>query len=161
MENGRYYPTQVELGNGSVALFSGTMESGFHNDQIEIYHPDTDELELLPDADHFSLNYPAKHLLPDGRVIHRTAKNAHTDSWGVTPDVEVTLSDDEVHAIQESRWALDVAFVDPTTRSATNTVGGSDSEGNWPPPREILRDRQLVEALQRIRRQLAEHRLAE
>ena len=74
----------------------------------------------------------AYYRLPDGRIIHRTDKNAHTEQWGVTPDVRIALDESEVAAIQESRGRVDVW-------PASNT-------GSSPIP-ELVRDRQLEEAL--------------
>jgi carboxyl-terminal processing protease len=74
----------------------------------------------------------AYYRLPDGRIIHRTDKNTLTDQWGITPDVKVTLSEDEIQAIQESRRRVDVS-------PAVNAVSS--------PMPELVRDRQLEEAL--------------
>ncbi len=49
----------------------------------------------------------AYYRLPDGRLIHRTDKNLHTQSWGVIPDVIVPLERDELAALQESRRRTD------------------------------------------------------
>lgn len=98
----------------------------------------------------------AYYRLPDGRIIHRTKKNAHTNSWGVIPDIEVTLVDDEVRAIQESRRALDYAFAE--TASTPDSLE-SDSTSHQPGQSstlEIRRDRQLREALSQLRRQISD-----
>jgi len=98
----------------------------------------------------------AYYRLPDGRIIHRTKKNAHTDSWGVIPDIEVTLGDDEVRAIQESRRALDYAFAET---ASTPDSPESDSTSHQPGQSstlEIHRDRQLREALSQLRRQISD-----
>ena len=87
----------------------------------------------------------AYYRLPDGRVIHRTKANAHGNAWGILPDIEVLLNDDEAHAIQQSRWDVDVAF-------SSMPFSPDDSAGDTPPQRlEILRDRQLLEALSHLR----------
>jgi len=74
----------------------------------------------------------AYYRLPGGRIIHRTEKNAYTESWGVTPDVGIALDESEVAAIQESRRRVDVS--------------PAGNAGSAPPP-ELIRDRQLEEAL--------------
>lgn len=74
----------------------------------------------------------AYYRLPDGRFIHRTARNVHTDEWGVIPDVIVPLTKDEDLAIREARHNLDLAFLsegedsaaagdDPPTRGRVQT----------------------------------------
>jgi len=49
----------------------------------------------------------AHYRLPDGRIIHRTENNAHSDAWGILPDVEVDLKDEDILAVQSARQALD------------------------------------------------------
>ncbi len=99
----------------------------------------------------------AYYRLPDGRVIHRTAENKHGDSWGVTPDVKITLSHDEVRAIRESRRAFDLFPADPRpsdelpSRPGAGLVSPSFGNARRVQPREILRDGQLLEALLRLR----------
>ena len=77
----------------------------------------------------------AYYRLPDGRIIHRTEANADSDSWGVKPDVVVTLDDSEREAIRVSRHALD------------NLAQPDEAEGSKGSADEILRDRQLLAAL--------------
>ena len=92
------------------------------------------------------------YRLPSGRILHRTAKNEYADSWGVRPDVEIQLSKEELHAIRESRQALDLPHAE-TAGSAThpNEESGTDR----PTSLEILRDRQLATALMLLSEQLA------
>ena len=82
----------------------------------------------------------AYYRLPNGRVIHRTRANEHTDSWGVIPDVVIVLSREEQLEIQDARRALDVAFAGSH---------GTTSESTTPrtPAAEIVRDRQLAAAI--------------
>ncbi|MBI1825213.1 MAG: PDZ domain-containing protein [Planctomycetes bacterium] len=82
----------------------------------------------------------ALYRLPDGRFIHRTEQNARGKSWGIQPDVEVRLGDDETKAIQRSRQAVD---------NATDLDRSAGSTGiNTAFPRTILLDRQLEAAIQ-------------
>jgi carboxyl-terminal processing protease len=98
----------------------------------------------------------AYYRLPDGRIIHRTAANAHSDTWGVIPDVEVVLRDEETQAVQASRRALDVDFAESAHLGAEGTAISSQSAEVH--PREILRDRQLLEGLLQLRLKLREDR---
>lgn len=84
----------------------------------------------------------AYYRLPDGRIIHRTAKNVRSDVWGVIPDRSIILRNDEVRAIQETRRMLELAF-----------IGSADPLASS----EIIHDRQLLEALAHIRQQLDGH----
>lgn len=89
----------------------------------------------------------AHYRLPGGRVIHRSRENEHTSAWGVTPDVVVPLRDEEVREIQQSRRTLDLAFGE---RSDTEATRAGQSRA-----RELIRDRQLIEALNQVVQQLA------
>ncbi|MHC4695947.1 MAG: S41 family peptidase [Planctomycetota bacterium] len=95
----------------------------------------------------------AYYRLPGGRLLHRTAGNEHTDSWGVTPDVEVVLSDDEVKAIQQSREALDAGMSVEVTDQGHDPGGSRRAGTSGTHPMvglEIVRDRHLIEALTRL-----------
>lgn len=87
----------------------------------------------------------AYYRLPSGRIIHRTTRNQMRENWGVRPDVEVVLSTDEVQAVQASRRSLD------------RTANGSEDElpstlrGDACFGKEVLRDRQLEEAIRQLR----------
>ena len=79
----------------------------------------------------------AYYQLPSGRMIHRTRANAHTDDWGVMPDIHVPLTPDERRAILQSRSAVDLS-----------AVGGSGSPTPTHLPRsDLLIDRQFRAAL--------------
>jgi len=67
----------------------------------------------------------AYYRMPDDRIIHRTAGNDSLGCWGVIPDIEVPLSDQEVQEIQEIRRAADLAF----TEIPTPSDGGTPSDG--------------------------------
>ena len=84
----------------------------------------------------------AYYRLPDGRIIHRTHTNALTDAWGVMPDIAVKLSDAETHAIQASRWELDVR---------ASSAGGGTLQGSTSTPHTLPYDRQLLAALSYLR----------
>jgi carboxyl-terminal processing protease len=98
------------------------------------------------------------YRLPDGRIIHRTKKNAHTDSWGVIPDIEITLTDGERHAIRESRRAMDDAF--PEAASGSDVDGIPDRQPGDGGPSQIIHDRQLLAALSHLREHVDNTRTA-
>lgn len=80
----------------------------------------------------------ARYSLPSGRIIHRTPENADSHTWGVTPDVVVALTDEETRAIQSARRIID----EP----------GRHGHGGLPSVEaEIIRDRQLTAAIDRLR----------
>ncbi|MCH7595213.1 MAG: S41 family peptidase [Planctomycetes bacterium] len=91
----------------------------------------------------------AYYRLPDGRIIHRTAENSASDAWGILPDVEVVLSSDEVRALQASRHALDTAG--PALAQDRDHPEATASGYT----RELIRDRQLSEAIRQARDLLA------
>lgn len=72
MDRGRWYPTLVTLGNGSVLTASGAVETGgLTNPDLEIYHPDTDSWGLLQAAHELPVLplYPHLFLMADGRLF--------------------------------------------------------------------------------------------
>ncbi len=92
----------------------------------------------------------AYYCLPDMRSIHRTPKNASTLGWGIHPDVLVELSADETQSLQASRRAVNFGSrqregedSDPPTPAESTTDAGADVE--------LVRDRQLVRALELLR----------
>jgi len=75
MRAGRFYPTQVALGEGRTAVFSGRDVNGKLNPEVEVFVPfgaagGADAMQYLPNADHTIEYYPRMQLLPDGRVLH-------------------------------------------------------------------------------------------
>jgi carboxyl-terminal processing protease len=89
----------------------------------------------------------ACYRLPGGRIIHRGPKNAPSESWGVRPDVEVLLSDEETRGIQETRRLLDM----PPALQDSSAAGGNPTDPPtpiaFPGPIELPLDRQLQKAL--------------
>lgn len=90
----------------------------------------------------------AYYRLPDGRILHRTPDNASSDSWGVFPDIEVPLSEDEWEAVTRSRRALDHAGV------TTDVLSGSTVESATAAAPTIPHDRQLRKAIAHLQRVL-------
>lgn len=89
----------------------------------------------------------AYYRMPDGRFIHRTPRNAATDAWGIHPDVVVELSAEETQALQASRRNVNLGGSDPVQAIHDPSANG---DGTVPSdsPAELIRDRQLVRALQ-------------
>jgi carboxyl-terminal processing protease len=97
----------------------------------------------------------AHWVLPGGRVIHRTPRNADTDEWGVIPDVEVPITEEERRRVQRERRVVDATFHSTATRPAATTgPAGADAAGGREPPPEIWLDPQLQAALERLRDRL-------
>lgn len=115
----------------------------------------------------------AYYCLPSGRIIHRTARNHEKGEWGVRPDVEVILTDFETKAIQRSRRDLDTVFRDSNLTAGTRcppegVEGGPPGESSMrnaerlaganektsQSAREVVRDRQLCEAIRVMKEQL-------
>jgi hypothetical protein len=89
----------------------------------------------------------AHYCLPKGRIIHKTRQNAHTGDWGVTPDVIVDITPQELEAIGARRRELDQLPLTPTTAPATQRVATSAAAK----PLEILIDAQVRAALEWVR----------
>jgi hypothetical protein len=74
MNRGRWYPSQVKLPTGEIAIVSGLDEDGqgTHNPEVEIYRPEAGgagRLEAMPAGDKELSLYPNLFLLPEGNVL--------------------------------------------------------------------------------------------
>jgi len=86
MARGRWYPSNVALGDGRTATFSGWMEGGGTNNAVEIYSvPGGWSPQFM--APFVPPLYPWLHLLPNGRVFMAGASidssifNPATNTW--------------------------------------------------------------------------------
>ncbi len=95
------------------------------------------------------------YRLPDGRIVHRTRQNTLTDSWGVIPDIVITLSEEERLAIPAFRRVLDRGFAYPPSSAITGDSAIARHKSDAAARPEILRDRQLLEALSALRTQVS------
>jgi hypothetical protein len=69
MAHGRWYPTVITLGDGTVMAFSGLTETGDTNKAVEIYTNDAGwSQEFI--APWTPPLYPRLHMLPDGTVFY-------------------------------------------------------------------------------------------
>lgn len=98
----------------------------------------------------------AHYRLPDGRIIHRMENGRGTmesGDWGVKPDIEVALTPEERHRIQENRRLLDL----PPTTDSDEPASGSTSHPVHKPEAIALEvgDRQLQAAVDLTRRNLS------
>jgi len=104
MAHGRWYPTGLVLGNGSVMVFSGSDENGNTNKAVEIYTPGSGwSTQYL--AGWTPPLYPRLTLLPNGKVFYSG------------PGTSSALFDPGTHA-----WTLNVAN---TNYSGVRTYGTS------------------------------------
>ena len=87
----------------------------------------------------------AHYRLPNGRIVHKTPRNAATDAWGVRPDVVVQIDMQQMQAIQRRRMQVDGWLGRPTSVPAHDGVQGSQHA-----PTEILLDPQLSAALRAV-----------
>jgi hypothetical protein len=68
MYDGRWYPTNVTLGNGDVAILAGLNKVGKDNPIPEVWSPSG--VRKLTKASRTIFFYPWLYLAPDGRVFH-------------------------------------------------------------------------------------------
>ncbi len=78
------------------------------------------------------------YYLPSGRNIHR---RKGVDVWGVDPHIEITLTTDELVAIQQSRRDADILYGN----------GENGANGTGRKPVSIVFDKQLIKALEVLR----------
>jgi hypothetical protein len=74
MQDGRYYPTNTALGDGSTLIFAGRDPDGGTNPQVERFVPaggpnGENIIEYLDGSDREMTWYPRMHLLPNGKVF--------------------------------------------------------------------------------------------
>jgi hypothetical protein len=66
----RWYPTNVELGDGSTLVFGGQGKRGKYSDSVDRFDPVTDSIARLGGrSSHLVGLYPRMTLLPDGRIL--------------------------------------------------------------------------------------------
>jgi hypothetical protein len=84
---GRWYPTNIELGNGKILVFGGQQDNTSTSDTVESYDPATNALTVLPASATKKVNsYPRLHLLPTGKISFTNQRrtqifNPSTSTW--------------------------------------------------------------------------------
>jgi hypothetical protein len=99
MAGGRWYPTQVALGDGRVLVVSGLDQNGGLNMVPEIYNFPTDSWTALPTTNSPFEIYAHLFLLQDGRVFYSGAY--FQDNHNVSPRI-LTLPTDPQQPIAET-----------------------------------------------------------
>lgn len=96
MEFARWYPSNVEMPDGTTLVVSGWREPGHPQRALESYDPDTGAWTTLPpSADQISGNYPRMEVLPDGRVFKAGAEKMSrmfdpaTNMWSDVAEMNV------------------------------------------------------------------------
>jgi len=70
LTEGRWYPTNLELGDGRVLIFSGQENKTTHTPTVDSYDPATNTITQLPEtATKWIQLYPHLDLLPSGKVF--------------------------------------------------------------------------------------------
>jgi Domain of unknown function (DUF1929)/Kelch motif/Galactose oxidase, central domain len=71
MDLARWYPTNVELGNGHVLVFGGQVDPTTQATTVEEYDPASNTISTLPStADKVLPVYPRMTLLPNGKIFN-------------------------------------------------------------------------------------------
>ena len=74
MAVGRWYPTNVLLGDGRTLVFAGRDEVAVPTDLVEVYDP-ASGMQVVPGANIFLPLYPRMHVLPSGEVFDSGPQN--------------------------------------------------------------------------------------
>ncbi len=70
MDFKRWYPSNVELPDGKILIFSGQAKPHQTIEKVEVYDPETNTFATLPDsADRYLDLYPRIHLIPGGKLF--------------------------------------------------------------------------------------------
>ena len=71
MAQARWYPTNLELGNGRILIFAGQVDPRHDVRHVDEYDPSSNTMKTLPaTADKELPEYPRMTLLPDGNVFY-------------------------------------------------------------------------------------------
>ena len=87
----RWYPTNVELGDGKVLIFGGQKDDQTTSDTVESYDPANNTLTTLPATATKKVNsYPRLHLLPNGKISLTNQRrtqlfNPSSNTWTAGP----------------------------------------------------------------------------
>jgi hypothetical protein len=80
MINGRWYPTNVLMPDGTVLILSGFDSTGATNvHPMELYDPTTDTISVLPASANtptLTDTYPRMHILPTGEIFNSAQRSA-------------------------------------------------------------------------------------
>lgn len=134
MAGGRWYPTQVTLGDGRVLAVSGLDENGNLNQVPEIYDPANNSWTAFQPSSRIPL-YAHLFLLEDGRVFYSGAYFSFNE--GVSPRIltlsrdrftETPLSGDNFGELQEPNSGNQAASVllPPAQDQRVMIMGGGD-----------------------------------
>lgn len=103
----RWYPTNVELGNGNVLVFSGQVNPTTKATTVEEYNPSAGTLSTLPSTANKSMPvYPRMTLLPNGKILNSEPNkgtslfNPATNSWSWVGNTQLNNARTEGNAVQ-------------------------------------------------------------
>jgi Domain of unknown function (DUF1929)/Kelch motif len=91
MSQARWYPTTVELGDGTIAIFAGTITPKTQATTVDRYTPATNALKTLPKtANKAMLTYPRMTLTTSGLLAWTNLVNTYffhpkTSTWTLGP----------------------------------------------------------------------------
>jgi hypothetical protein len=98
LSQARWYPTNVQMGDGSVLVFGGQQKEGLFANTVDSYNAAATQRTQLPASATRQIGlYPRMHLMPDGRLFYsgvttdpfgKTARffNPATNSWSTAVD---------------------------------------------------------------------------
>ena len=93
----------------------------------------------------------ARYYLPGGECIHRTPEAEKSGKWGVDPQVEINLTDDEVGEIWTTRRDSDILSVGPNGEPGHDAPAENQAARSTP-----VMDRQLTQAIIQMQQKLQE-----
>lgn len=82
MNAGRWYPTNVTLADGNVAVMSGGIVRGTRNNTPQVWEVGSGSWRTLSGAERNLPLYPAAFLAPNGRVFVATKTSRYLDTSG-------------------------------------------------------------------------------
>lgn len=136
MNGGRWYPTQVTLGNGDVVTMSGNKEDGTRNTIPQVWQVDSNSWRDLTGADLNISLYPAAFLASNGKVFVATAVSRYLDTSGTGSWTTVAQRKVSTRDYYGSAAMYDVDKViytggGKTPVSSVETISLSDATPTW------------------------------
>jgi hypothetical protein len=131
MGNGRWYPTQVTLGDGKILAVSGTDQNEELNQIPEIYDPTNDTWQSRPDSLSPYPLYAHLFLLLNGRIFY--SGGYFGQNYGVTPRILNLLDNTELPIgglrDEDSRDQSVTVLLPPAQNQQFLVIGGGISDG--------------------------------
>jgi Domain of unknown function (DUF1929) len=141
MAIGRWYPTVVSRGDGSLVTLAGFDDQGNHTNTFQTYNPTTATWSANKPIGNFpngvgiySPTYPSMHLMADGRLfysgVHALAAGPNTPPYEWNVDTNQITWMDNTAALDANRRDQGASLLLPPAQAQKVMVFGGGLEGS-------------------------------